>query len=649
MRLSFYCIVLISSALLLGCLDKPASNKFRNKDLIRLAEFTDRRETDSLLIYLKSKQPLLRIEAAYGLASVRDERAVEYLHNSLNDAVPEVRQAAAYALGQIMYPSSIKKLALSLRFETAPAVYHAITEALGKIAGAQHSQGLTPEFVEDAVNAILNFEKSDSVGINGLAKAAFWLHQSGWNDTRLMNRVYAHYEVSSPINRRALAYAASRYKGNWYVDTLQANRLLTQICNDQDAIAKTAGLAIAPRIASQTAVQLISAELSNTQNSAEVLISACRASGKMESIPSEALQSLCTHKHPYVKEEALRALLQKKPTKEICAAITSSLQQESLPSQALALRLCAAAGDSTQLSAWMSSIEKETTPFDRAQRIKALGAFPSTSQHCFYGAITAAAPPQQAAYTEAFIEHHNAPGSSRDSIYVEQLLTILDLADFGSMALCAAELRNVDIQLSIKQQCTDVMKNVLSLLELPRDVETYNEIVKTINALGLEQLSEATLAFNHPIDWELVKSIDRRQKAEVLTSKGTIVFELHVEDSPGTVANFIRLVHEGFYNDKYFHRVIPNFVAQGGCPRGDGMGSTDYTLRSEFRLHSYSTGSVGMASAGPDTESCQWFITHIPTPHLEGRYTIFAHVVEGMDIAGKLTIGDKILSIELTE
>jgi cyclophilin family peptidyl-prolyl cis-trans isomerase len=134
-----------------------------------------------------------------------------------------------------------------------------------------------------------------------------------------------------------------------------------------------------------------------------------------------------------------------------------------------------------------------------------------------------------------------------------------------------------------------------------------------------------------------------------MTTQGKIVFELHVEDAPGTVAGFVQLARQGFYTDKYIHRVIPNFVAQGGCPRGDGMGSTDYTLRSEFRLHSYSTGTVGMASAGPDTESCQWFITHIPTPHLEGRYTIFAHVVEGLEHVDKLTIGDRILSVSILD
>lgn len=632
-----------------GCLDKPVSNKFKNKDLVRLAEFTDRHQTDSLLIYLKSRQPLLRIEAAYGLASVRDERSADYLHKALNDAVPEVRQAAAYALGQIMHPTSIKKLAFSLRYESKPAVYHAITEALGKIAGAQHSAGLTPEFVEDAVNAILNFEKTDSIGINGLAKAAFWLHQSGWNDPRLMNRIWANYESATSVNRRALAFAASRYKGTWYVDTLQANRLLQQIAADKDIIAKTAGLAIAPRIGSTLAVQLISQTLTDTQSPIEVLISACRAAGKMDTIPAATLQPLCSHPHPYVKEEALRALMQKSLTTDQSSAIAASLKQESIPLQVLGLRLQATNGDSTRVEDWIMSIKKETSAFQRAQRIKALGAIPSQADFCLNGALTSTDILEQNAYTEAFIEEHNLPGAKRDSSYLQDLLSIFSRQDVGLMALCAAELRTIGLGVSDKKRCTETLKNALPQLTLPRDVETYNELIKTINYCGLEQLEEAKLAFNQPIDWELVKSIDRRQKAVVKTTQGSIVFELHVEDSPGTVANFVKLVRDGFYTDKYFHRVIPNFVAQGGCPRGDGMGSTDYTLRSEFRLHSYSTGSVGMASAGPDTESCQWFITHVPTPHLEGRYTLFAHVVQGMDVAGRLTIGDKILSIVLED
>jgi cyclophilin family peptidyl-prolyl cis-trans isomerase len=120
-----------------------------------------------------------------------------------------------------------------------------------------------------------------------------------------------------------------------------------------------------------------------------------------------------------------------------------------------------------------------------------------------------------------------------------------------------------------------------------------------------------------------------------------------VEEAPGSVANFITLALNKYFDDKYFHRVVPNFVVQGGCPRGDGWGSEDYSIRSEFLPHRYKTGSIGMASAGKDTEGTQWFITHSPTPHLEGRYTIFAAVEEGMDIVHKIEVGDRIVSVEI--
>src|SRR5690606_13660018 len=116
---------------------------------------------------------------------------------------------------------------------------------------------------------------------------------------------------------------------------------------------------------------------------------------------------------------------------------------------------------------------------------------------------------------------------------------------------------------------------------------------------------------------------------------------------PGSVMNFVTLASSGYYNSKNFHRVVPNFVVQGGCPRGDGWGSEDYSIRSEFSLRRYRTGSIGMASAGKDTEGTQWFITHSPTPHLDGRYTIFAEVEEGMDIVHLLEVGDQILSVDL--
>ena len=95
--------------------------------------------------------------------------------------------------------------------------------------------------------------------------------------------------------------------------------------------------------------------------------------------------------------------------------------------------------------------------------------------------------------------------------------------------------------------------------------------------------------------------------------------------------------------------MVPNFVVHGGDPRGDGWGGPGYSIRSEYGLVNYERGSVGVASAGKDTEGCQFFITHSPQPHLDGRYTIFGKVVSGMDVVDQVQVGDKIVRLELTD
>jgi cyclophilin family peptidyl-prolyl cis-trans isomerase len=123
---------------------------------------------------------------------------------------------------------------------------------------------------------------------------------------------------------------------------------------------------------------------------------------------------------------------------------------------------------------------------------------------------------------------------------------------------------------------------------------------------------------------------------------------LYTHQAPGTVMNFVQLARDRFYNGKNFHRVVPNFVVQGGCPRGDGYGSLDYTIRSELAPSYYnSEGCVGMASAGNHTEGTQWFITHSPTPHLDGNYTLFGRVTEGMSVVHRIQIGDEITQVNI--
>ena len=129
------------------------------------------------------------------------------------------------------------------------------------------------------------------------------------------------------------------------------------------------------------------------------------------------------------------------------------------------------------------------------------------------------------------------------------------------------------------------------------------------------------------------------------TDRGRIVMELFSESSPVTVANFLALAKAGYYDGLTFHRVVSGFVVQGGCPRGDGWGGPGYTIPCEVTAEPYERGSVGMALAGKDTGGSQFFITHSPQPHLDGRYTLFGRVVEGMAVVDAIQAGDRIVGI----
>jgi cyclophilin family peptidyl-prolyl cis-trans isomerase len=124
--------------------------------------------------------------------------------------------------------------------------------------------------------------------------------------------------------------------------------------------------------------------------------------------------------------------------------------------------------------------------------------------------------------------------------------------------------------------------------------------------------------------------------AVMTTSEGRIELELFDGDAPKTVQNFTKLAGEGYYDGLGFHRVIPDFMIQGGCPRGDGTGGPGYSFEDEFNEHPVARGYLAMANAGPNTNGSQFFITLAPTEYLNGKHTIFGEVVEGMSVVEKI-------------
>jgi peptidyl-prolyl cis-trans isomerase B (cyclophilin B) len=143
------------------------------------------------------------------------------------------------------------------------------------------------------------------------------------------------------------------------------------------------------------------------------------------------------------------------------------------------------------------------------------------------------------------------------------------------------------------------------------------------------------------------------KKAEIITEKGTMVVEFFEKDAPGTVQNFIDLSKKGFYDGLTFHRVIPDFVIQGGCPKGNGMGGPGYTINCELDGDNqyHDRGVLSMAHAGRNTGGSQFFICHsrTNTAHLDRNHTVFGKVVEGLDVIDKIRQGDEIEKIVLTE
>ncbi|MBV1879705.1 MAG: peptidylprolyl isomerase [Pseudomonadales bacterium] len=139
--------------------------------------------------------------------------------------------------------------------------------------------------------------------------------------------------------------------------------------------------------------------------------------------------------------------------------------------------------------------------------------------------------------------------------------------------------------------------------------------------------------------------------ASLETSKGTINIDLFPDQAPITVANFVNLANKGYYDGLNFHRVIANFMIQGGCPSGTGTGGPGYKFEDEFdaSLRHDAPGKLSMANAGPGTNGSQFFITHVPTPHLDDAHTIFGAVKESadQDIVNAIEQGDKIISLKI--
>ncbi|MGQ0723486.1 MAG: peptidylprolyl isomerase, partial [Candidatus Eiseniibacteriota bacterium] len=178
-----------------------------------------------------------------------------------------------------------------------------------------------------------------------------------------------------------------------------------------------------------------------------------------------------------------------------------------------------------------------------------------------------------------------------------------------------------------------------------------NEAATSLGKLGEESVEAAPPGElpgpAEPLDEAYLERKPGTWSAQIETNRGRIVIELLHREAPRTVQNFVKLAEAGFYDGLSFHRVVPNFVIQTGCPIGNGWGNPGYEIRCEYTPLRYERGMVGMAHAGKDTGGSQFFVTHSAQRHLDGRYTVFGRVVEGLDVVDSIRVEDRIEKVEI--
>jgi cyclophilin family peptidyl-prolyl cis-trans isomerase/HEAT repeat protein len=624
---------------LISCDQKKGINKFSDDTLVKIADLQDRRHSDSLYLFFDHENATYRREAVLAFASIQDTVAIVRLGKVLdNDADPAVRAAAAFALGQTGTAKSFSALMDALPNEQTAEVGREMIEALGKTDKGGSGMGVVKT-------------DADNLKKEGFAWSYYRLGLRGVADSSTVKR--AGDFLPNPNTLSARLGAAHFFA-----------RGPREISSAEAVLQKAASSDESPyvRMAATSALRRI-----NTPATLDVIKNILEKDVDYR-VRSNAVRSLQAFPIKDTKQNLFAALKDSNQhvgvaASEVIKAVATKDEYQELVSLARAAanwriqgNLYEAALNGSNNKDLAEEIFKRygevENPYGKAALLTALGkstlAFDFISKQLHESKIPVIQ--SSAAGALVAINKHKEFNAELQKIFVKIYKKAFDTGDAAVMGTIAGTL--ADSTLGYKKAITDYsfLYEAKKKLSLPKDNEALQPLEAAIAHFEGKKISnEVKNEFNHPIDWALVKTIPSDQKVLIKTGKGDVVIRLLVEEAPGSVANFVQLVNSHYFDSKNFHRVVPNFVIQGGCNRGDGWGSEDYSIRSEFSMRRYTEGSVGMASAGKDTEGTQWFITHSPTPHLDGRYTIFAEVVEGMDVVHKIEVGDLIEKVELVK
>jgi cyclophilin family peptidyl-prolyl cis-trans isomerase/HEAT repeat protein len=625
-----------------------------------------------LIRLLRDGEARVRRRAALALGRVGLPEAVEPLAMLLADEDVEVRQMAAFALGLIGDASARPPLLAALR-DTSPIVAGRAAEALGHIANRDDASAVSDMVRTYAAAGALTGITADELayplapqveairlGLYALVRLgsfdALWAAAIGANGQPISNWWPVAYALQRLGDARAapaligLLNTPGRYtaafaaRGLGVMKAPAATAPLRQIVEQRNAPAAVqiqalrALAAIGDRASVPALTKLVADARTDPALRAEAMNTLATAAGPES---TDLMLDLISDPSPVIRAGAIRILGRLDP--EALLVTLSGLDPDrdwsvraaqatalaALPGQQGVQPLMGMLGERDQrvLPALMTAMVTARAPGVEKMLIQRLGEDDFTIRAA---AAAALGELKSKEAVPALVQAYRA--AVGDSVYTARAAFLGALNQIDPAAarpLLQEALRDREWPLRIRAA------ELLRAQGAPQPPETIRP------ASGGPAIDE--VAFRSLVSPRF------SPHAFIETDRGVIEIELAILDAPRTVWNFITLARKGFFDGVAIHRVVPDFVVQDGDPRGDGEGSPGYTIRDEINERPYLRGTVGMALDWEDTGGSQFFITHSPQPHLDGRYTVFGHVVEGMDVVDRIVQGDVIRSVRIND
>ncbi len=634
---------------------------FSNPGIRHVFDLQNRQERDSLVMLLSSQDPSLRYAAARAFASIQDTAVLKSLEPLLQDPNGKIRMMAAVAVGQLGAPSAVGALTSAFDGRDSARLYESansmILEAMGKVGDMQFLR---------ALSTISTYQPIDTLLLLGQVRGIYRYALRDMTDpegTATMVRYMSDPDIPMPVRIIAANYL-HRAKG---IDLgPHADQLMASWHGESDPNIRMCLATALGKIKTPDMLKELQAALP-TESDYRVRCNIIRALYGFEyKEVFPILLATTADENAAIAEVAADYFInrgQEKDAARYKAAMKDCKTWQARTRLAEAINLQTSnmlSGAKTALqNEILAALNASTNPYIKAAWLKAWGseirnfeslpkyAQPDQPVQVRIQAITSLI---DVCKNKNFDAYFAGEGYLIKAQIAGYLATAMKSGDAGIIALIAEAITDPKTGMKdiFRERRTELNK-ALAGLKLPDEMESYLSVAKALKEYGLDAPTIPKEQKKYkPIDWTLIDQLKPGSSVLMTTSKGDITLMLDPERAPESVTSFLQLITSGYYNGKAFHRVVPNFVVQTGCPRGDGFGGLDFTLRSELAETYYDDqGYVGMASAGPHTEGPQFFITHSPTPHLDGKYTIIGKVTSGMDIVHKLEIGDIIKQISI--